>query len=717
MGLGLPTIENLTQKTIEGGEQFVSSQLGSRNIALTSSLLTSSIANQHSQRAYLIDRVSPGRKFVFRYRGNPTYNGGTNDVVEVTCVYAQGLPGNLEMPGWENLSITLTAYDPLFYPSSETATALSMASSQTISYAMRRRLGEWALLGTGTDPDVFIHAMAVSPKGHVYVGGDAGAFHLRGWDGTSWTNCGVMVGGNKIIYALAFDPSGKYLYVGGDWTTTIGGVANTVYIARYELPTSGVGSGTWTALSTGMNGLVRSIVTVPTSSGHDVYAFGAFTTAGGTSTNYAAKWNGSAWSALGPNSATATRIDAAVYDQSNLIYFGGSLTSIGTIAAPGAPVVGNTSGSLTSANWRYAIAARTSNGTTLKGTSAVSGSSTTGKTLSWSAVTGAISYDIYREDPVTTSNFWFLANTTGLSYTDDGSVTLSDIDEPAAASDGTRSTNVGRYNIALNSFEYVGSSGTTGEVKALALSPEGVLYLGGAVTAADGVAVGRVAQYNGQIISAMSDNRYNGVTGGDVESLLVLPTGEVAIGGAFTAAGATLLGTTGANLVYWQPSQGGSGLYAPANITFPSSTTVYALMLDINGDLWTGSNTTGTNTTSVATTVTAAGMAGVFQSYPRLYIVGPGVFRYLENNTTGHRIWFNLPVATDEVVTLDFRLGNKTMTSSFANAPRASKFVAGDFDLFGLLNGTNKIIAYFTGTSGNATLRLSDPSTRLSADG
>jgi hypothetical protein len=133
-------------------------------------------------------------------------------------------------------------------------------------------------------------------------------------------------------------------------------------------------------------------------------------------------------------------------------------------------------------------------------------------------VTGALSYDVYREDPVTSGNFWFLANTTGLSYTDDGSVTLSDIDEPAAASDGTRSTNVGRYNIALNSFEYVGSIGTTGEVKALALSPEGILYLGGAITAADGVAVGRVAQYNGQIISAMSDNRYNGVTGGDVES-------------------------------------------------------------------------------------------------------------------------------------------------------------------------------------------------------
>ena len=34
-------------------------------------------------------------------------------------------------------------------------------------------------------------------------------------------------------------------------------------------------------------------------SGTDLYAGGYFTTAGGVAANYIAKWNGSAWSALG----------------------------------------------------------------------------------------------------------------------------------------------------------------------------------------------------------------------------------------------------------------------------------------------------------------------------------------------------------------------------------------------------------------------------------
>lgn len=718
MGLGLPSIDNLTQKQVGAGEVYVSSQLGSRNIVLNSSLITTSLANQHTQRASLIDYLPPGRKFILRYRGNPTYNGGTNDVTELTCVYQQGLAGNLELPTFENLSLTLTAYDPLFYPSSETATALSMAQSLTLSYWMKRALGVWSVPGGGTSPDIFVNALATSPKGHIYAGGLNGNWNLKGWDGTTVADCGVMVGGNKVIYALAFDPSGTYLYVGGDFTTSIGGVASTAYIGRYALPSSGTSGGTWASLGN-MNGVVRSLVTVPTSSGHDLYAFGDFTTAGGTSANYAAKWNGSAWSALGPNTASATRIRAAVYDNADTIYLGGEWTSLGTLSTPGTPTVTNGSGSLSSGNWGYAIVARTVNGTTAASAIGASGTSATGKNVSWGAVTGAVSYDVYREQSpgVGAALLKFLVNTTATSYADTGSITLSTQDEPTTATDGVRTTNIGYYSISKNSFAGVGTTGTNGAVKALALAPDTTLYLGGSFTVADGAAINRVAQYNGMVITALSSGTTDGVTGGDVESLAVLPTGEVAVGGAFTGLNAPNVGTLGANFAYWLPNQSGSGTWVPADITYPGSTTVFAIMVDLNGDLWTGQNTTGSGTTSVATTVTASGMAGVFQSYPRLYVVGPGLLRYLENQTTGYKIWLNLPIATDEVVTLDFRLGNKSITSSLGNAPRAYRFLAGDMDLFGLLNGTNKIVVYYTGTSGNATIRLSDPATRLSADG
>jgi hypothetical protein len=712
-GLGLPSIDNLTQETILAGKQYVSSKLGARNIVFISALITTSISNQHSQRASLIDYLPPGQKFVLRYRGHPTYNGGTNDVLEITCVYQTGLEGMLELPSFENLSITVTAHNPLFFPTGETATSLTMAQSQTVGYSMRRSRGEWSVAGGSSGSAVFTYALAAGAKGHVFAGGDSGSENLRGFTGSAWADCGVMVGGDKEINAIAFDPSGKFAYVAGTFTTTIGGVANTVNIARYELPATGVSGGTWTALSTGTNGRVRALVVVPTSSGHDVYAFGDFT----SPYNYVAKWNGSAWSSLGPNSASSvTGIHDAVYDNNDIIYFGGAWTgSIGTVSAPGGLAVVNGTGSLSSGNWRYKIAARTGVGTTLCSSAVGSGTSATGKDVSWSSVTGATSYDLYREFVPAGGIYYFLVNTTSTSYSDTGAVTLSEQAEPSAATDGARSTNVGKYEISTNSFQKVGTSGFNSTCKALALADDfTTLYGGGAFTAADGIKVGRVAQFNGVAWSAMSDNSNIGVSGGDVESMLALPTGEIAVGGAFTSAGSSLVGTLGANLAFWQPGIGGAGVWTHSDLAFPASTTVYSMMLDLNGDFWIGTNTSSSATTSVATSVTAAGMAGAFRSYPRLYVVGPGVFKYVENERTGDRIWFNLPVGTNEVVTLDFR--NKTVTTSQKNASRAAKFVAGDLGEFGLLNGINKLVVLYTGTSGDATLRLSDPATRLSAD-
>ena len=51
----------------------------------------------------------------------------------------------------------------------------------------------------------------------------------------------------------------------------------------------------WSALGSGMNGYVSALAV----SGTNLYAGGGFTTAGGVPANRIAKWDGSAWSALG----------------------------------------------------------------------------------------------------------------------------------------------------------------------------------------------------------------------------------------------------------------------------------------------------------------------------------------------------------------------------------------------------------------------------------
>ena len=91
-------------------------------------------------------------------------------------------------------------------------------------------------------------------------------------------------GWTTSVDALAV--SGTTLYAGGDFTTAGGVAAN--YIAKWN-------GSAWSALGAGMNNDVYALAV----SGTTLYAGGDFTTAGGVTANYIAKWNGSAWSALG----------------------------------------------------------------------------------------------------------------------------------------------------------------------------------------------------------------------------------------------------------------------------------------------------------------------------------------------------------------------------------------------------------------------------------
>ena len=90
------------------------------------------------------------------------------------------------------------------------------------------------------------------------------------------------------VYALAV--SGTNLYAGGYFTTAGGVPANN--IAKWD-------GSAWSALGSGMGGIRVYAVYALAVSGTNLYAGGNFTTAGGVPANYIAKWDGSAWSALG----------------------------------------------------------------------------------------------------------------------------------------------------------------------------------------------------------------------------------------------------------------------------------------------------------------------------------------------------------------------------------------------------------------------------------
>jgi hypothetical protein len=134
------------------------------------------------------------------------------------------------------------------------------------------------------------------------------------WDGTNWSVLGAGIVGNMTLgRVVGLALNGSDLYVGGTFTNAGGVTVSNV--AKWN--------GTaWSALGTGMNGGVWAIA----SDGANVYAGGNFTVAGGVGANYIAKWNGSSWSALGSG---LNNVVTAVAIGSDGIYAAGSFTSAG----------------------------------------------------------------------------------------------------------------------------------------------------------------------------------------------------------------------------------------------------------------------------------------------------------------------------------------------------------------------------------------------------
>jgi hypothetical protein len=130
----------------------------------------------------------------------------------------------------------------------------------------------------------------------------------------------IPKGTNGIVYALAFDSSGN-LYAGGAFTTAGGTTVN--YVAKWD-------GSSWSALGSGTVGTNGIVYALAFDSSGNLYAGGAFTTAGGTTVNRVAKWDGSSWSALGSGTVgTDGIVYALAFDSSGNLYAGGAFTTAG----------------------------------------------------------------------------------------------------------------------------------------------------------------------------------------------------------------------------------------------------------------------------------------------------------------------------------------------------------------------------------------------------
>jgi hypothetical protein len=134
-----------------------------------------------------------------------------------------------------------------------------------------------------------------------------------------WVGLGSGMSGSasSLVAVMALAVSGTNLYAGGQFTTAGGVPANN--IAKWD-------GSAWSALGSGMDVDVYVLV----ANGTNLYAGGDFSMAGA---NGIAKWNGSAWSALGSGMGGFYRQVNALAVSGTILYAAGPFTTAGGVAA------------------------------------------------------------------------------------------------------------------------------------------------------------------------------------------------------------------------------------------------------------------------------------------------------------------------------------------------------------------------------------------------
>jgi hypothetical protein len=166
----------------------------------------------------------------------------------------------------------------------------------------------------------------------LYVGGgfnsidDVSAARIAQWDGQQWSAMGSGLNDRANAFAFFDDGSGPRLFVGGIFTLAGGGFASKV-AAWDGTAWSGVGGG----MQVGSSFIVRALAVHDDGAGDALYAGGVFGTAGGVAVANIAKWDGVAWTPLGPG-LNGPVFALASHDGD--LYAGGDFTATGDGATP-----------------------------------------------------------------------------------------------------------------------------------------------------------------------------------------------------------------------------------------------------------------------------------------------------------------------------------------------------------------------------------------------
>jgi hypothetical protein len=428
----------------------------------------------------------------------------------------------------------------------------------------------WSALGSGLRGRT--RALAIDKNANLYAAGwfdSAGGIPARNiakWNGSAWSALGNGIYGE--ISALAIDGKG-ILYAAGRFDTAGGIPARN--IAKWD-------GGAWSALGSGISeasDIGVGISSLKVDNNNNLYAAGFFDTAGGIPASNIAKWDGSAWSALGSgikkgcgigqggdtgNSISAFAVDAhdnlyvaKVFDTAEGIYTFGIAKWDGS---GWSSLHGGANGVI------YDLAAD------YKGVLYLCGS--------FDSVGGIPAYGIAQWDGSGLSSPQSAAR---------GDVRHLGLDGKGNLFAFGRFSFAGGDNVAA---EWNGAAwtilcrkdgkGLNGAIKAFAIDSMGNVYAGGWFGLAGIKAINCIAKWDGGAWSALGSG-VGGFFGGNVQALIIHKNILYA-GGTFDSAG----GIPAHNIAKWD----GSAWSAVGSGVGDSAGSVYALAFDKNGNLYAG---------------------------------------------------------------------------------------------------------------------------------
>lgn len=443
----------------------------------------------------------------------------------------------------------------------------------------------WSPLSTGTDRPV--HALAVLPNGDLLAGGQfttaggGSASRVARWDGASWFPVGAGLG--AVVRSFAFFPNGDLLagtedigspfrWDGSSWSElgAPGAAANGTVLAVAVLANGDVIAGgtfwgmggvtsmrglarwngtAWSPFGTGLpNGSVHAFTVLASG---DVVVGGQIGVAGGKVARNLARWDGTQWSALGGGVGFA-RTMAVMLD--------GSVVIGARLSVPGAadiPTPARWDGSQWSAlGGGYgpnsddvvgALLAMPNGDLIAAGTSPAGGSSLVRRIARWDGQT------------------WSTIGTPDRSVKAMVAMPNGDliVGGQFTSIDAVPAMGVARWDGSVWSPLGAGissASGTQGgDVRALALMPNGDLIAGGSFSRAGAAPALNIAQWDGTAWSSLGSG-----LGNFVNALTVLPSGRLVAGGGFGNAGTVVASRVAQwDGTAWSPL--GSGLSVPLN--------------------------------------------------------------------------------------------------------------------------------------------------------